>query len=291
MKRRKKFLLQEQEKNMNEFDNLMAEARGHLEQKQFKQAVDAYLQVRNETGDNRQQAIVQAELSWAYYGLQDYRQAFEAARQTLELNRQYEAKEDIYRVMGLCSLALNNQADAEKYLQKSLDLDRSSEKQQVVLYEVMKIYFKKQTYARALKIINEIETYFYQNQKDYWLSILFYKGFVYYYQNDLQNSEHVFEELLENSADGKSRATALFGLAFVNYARKEYLKTINLCEAVLKSDPAFFDPETLGFLSAGSFFHLGRKDVFDKYHDQLVKNYPNGRYLRELEQMKAQIKN
>ena len=172
-----------------------------------------------------------------------------------------------------------------------MEIDHSSEKQQIAQYELLKLYFKSQNNDKAAELIKEIEPYFYQNDQEYWLSILFYKGFIYYYQGDSKKSETVFEELLENAKDEKRKATALFGLAFITFSAKEYLKTINLCEAISNSDPQFFDMETLGFLSAASFFQLGRKDIFQDYYKQLTKNFPNGRYRQELEEMFSGISN
>lgn len=275
---------------MKEFEDKIFAAREDLEKGNFKNAAVLYLSALKIAPDDKYKAIICAELSWAYYGSGKFKEALESAESTLKQDAHYKAKDDIYRVMGFCHLALNNETEAEKYLEESVNLDRSSEKQQITLYELVKLYFKKQKYNEALNIIKDIETYFYQNKKDYWLSILFYKGFIYYYKNDLDNSEPVFEELLENAREETRKAGALFGLAFVNFTRKEYLKTINLCEAVMKSDPQFFDTETIGFLTAGSFFYLGRKDIFEKYYDQLHKKYPEGRYNRELKQMKAEIK-
>ena len=47
--------------------------------------------------------------------------------------------------------------------------------------------------------------------------------------------------------------------------------------------------ETVGFLTAASFYYLGRKDVFEKYYKQLKKNFPNGRYAAELTLLKENI--
>jgi len=167
-------------------------------------------------------------------------------------------------------------------LEKSLKIDSSSQKQQMAVFELLKIHFRLQNYKESEKWINEVESYFYQNEKDYWLTLLFFKGFVKYYTNQVEESERIFEELLENSQDDPRRATGLFGLAFINFHRKNYLNTINLCETVTKHDPAFFDMESVGFLTAVSFKYLGRDDIFEKYYAELKKNYPEGRYSAEL---------
>ena len=50
-------------------------------------------------------------------------------------------------------------------------------------------------------------------------------------------------------------------------------------------DEQFFDRESLGFLTAASYFYLGRKDIFAEYYDQMIKSYPQGRYRQELENL------
>ncbi len=276
---------------MKDYEKVLSQARKNLESKNYKRAADNYKQVLELTEDNKNKAVICSELSWALYELKKYDEALEAAENILKLDTDYNAKEDVFRLMGFCFLAKNNETEAAQYLQKSVEIDHSSEKQQIAQYELMKLYFKNQNNDKAAELIKDIEPYFYQNDQEYWLSILFYKGFIYYYQGDSKKSEAVFEELLENAKDEERKATALFGLAFITFSAKEYLKTINLCEAITNSDPQFFDMETLGFLSAASFFNLGRKDIFQDYYKQLTERFPNGRYWQELEEMFSRISN
>jgi len=276
---------------MKDYETMLSAARKNLEDQNYKKAAENYSQAAQSAEDDKSRAVVLSELSWALYELKKFDEALEAARKIIKLDADYQAKEDVFRIIGFCLLAKNNEPEALKYLQKSADIDRTSKKQQIALYEILKLHFKSRNYKKAAELIKDIEPYFYQNNQEYWLSILFYKGFVYYYQGELKKSETVFEELLENAKDEKRKASALFGLAFITFSAKEYLKTINLCEAVTSSDPRFFDMETLGFLSAASFFYLGRKDVFQDYYKQLIKQFPGGRYRQELDELHSEISN
>lgn len=276
---------------MGDLETHIAEARKYLEQENYIQASASYLKSLESTEDLKDKAVIWAELSWAYYHLNEYDRAIEATENTLKLDPDYKAREDVFRIQGFAYIGLNRDEPAIECLNKSIEIDRSSAKQQVTLYELAKIYFKLEDYESAYPIFEEIESYFYQNQQEYWLSTLFYKGFVQYHRANYSESEAIFEELLENSKDGARKATALFGLAFVTFSRKDYLKTINLCESLVKNDENFFDMETVGFLTAASFYYLGRKDVFDKYFQQLKKKFPNGRYAAELALLKENMTN
>ena len=266
-------------------------ARKYLRNENYKEARQAYLEALKSAESDQEKAVIWAELSWTFYHLKSYQSCIEAAENALKLDPDYPSKEDLYRIIGFAYISLGQIDKAIENLEASLKIDRSSPKQQFAIYELGKLYFKKQEYAKADALFKEVEIQFYQNHKDYYLSVLYMKGFINYYAGKLDEAEKLFEELLEQAPDEERRSSALFGLAFVAFARKEYLKTINLCEAIAKHNEHFYDTETLGFLTAASFHHLGRNDVFEKYYQQLVKRYPNGRYREELEHIKAKISN
>ena len=266
-------------------------ARKYLSNQNYKKAKEAYLQALKEASDDQTRAFIWAELSWTFYNLQSFQSCIEAAENCLNLNADYGAKEDLYRLIGFSYMSMGQDQKAIENLEQSLRMDRHSEKQQYALFNLAKLYFKHQQYEQAEELLSEVEGFFFQHNKDYWLSVLYMKGFSKYYQNQLDEAEKIFEELLENSGEDKQKAMALFGLAFITFDRKDYLKTINLCEAVAKMDEHFFDKETLGFLTAASFHYLGRNDVFQKYYQQMIRRYPDGRYRKELDDIRAKITN
>ena len=267
---------------MNSYNDLINRARNFLEQKELESAVDNYFEALKQAPESKDKAIVWAELSWVFYGMHNFQQTIEAVENVFTFDANYGAPEDLYRLKGFALLGIGKDGEALEFLQKSVAIDRTSVKQYTTLFELAKLHFRRQNYNEAHEIIEEIEAYFYQNNRDYWLSILFYKGFIYYYSKQIEAAEEVFENLLGNAADEKRRATALYGLAFIANEKKEYLNTVNLCEAVLKADEQFFDKESLAFLTAYSFYKLDRKDIFQKYYYELKKNYPKGRYEKEL---------
>ncbi len=274
-----------------EKQNALEIARKYLSNQNYKKAKDAYLQALKEANDDQTKAFIWAELSWTFYHLQSFQSCIEAANNCLQLNANYDAKEDLYRLIGFSYIGLGDDKKAMEFLEQSLRIDRNSMKQQYAIFNLAKLYFKHQQYQKAEELLSEVESFFFQNNKDYWLSILYMKGFAKYYQKQVDEAEKIFEELLEAAPDDKRRASALFGLAFVAFDRKDYLKTINLCEATAKEDENFYDRETLGFLTAASFHYLGRHDVFLKYYEQMIKAFPEGRYRKELDVIKAKINN
>jgi len=265
------------------FNDKLDQSRHFLEEKELEKAVDSYFEALKMTNISEEKAIVWAELSWVFYSMQKFERTVDAVENVFNFDKNYRAQEDLYRLKAFSLIGTGKDDEALEYLQKSIAIDRVSAKQQITLFELAKLYFRRQNYNEAHQILEEIEAYFYQNYREYWLSILFYKGFIYYYSKQTEAAESVFENLLENAENDKRKATALYGLAFVSNEKQEYLKTVNLCEAVLKADEKFFDKESLAFLSAFSFYKLGRNDVFEKYYYELKKNYPDGRYEKELD--------
>lgn len=276
---------------MNPFETHLAEARKQLQNENLAEAISQYRKALNTCDNEQKKGTIWAEIAWTYFRMNEFERTIEAVGNVFHFHPRYEAPEDLYRTLGLAHVALGQDEPALENLQKSLAIDRQSAKQQMAIYELAKIYFKRQSYEKAFQLFREIEAYFYQNQQEYWLSVLFFKGFIHYYNHQYMESEAIFEELLENAKDGVRKATALFGLAFVAFAKKDYLTTINLCESLMKHDPDFFDAETVGFLTAASFYYLGRHDVFEMYYYQIKKNFPAGRYDHELTQLKNTINN
>jgi Tfp pilus assembly protein PilF len=270
---------------MKQYEQHLEKARGLFGEKKYEQAAAEYIKSLSGMPDDKQRAIAWAELCWLFYKQNKNEKCLEAADNALKYDPDYEGRADLFRLMGFCNMALQQDNLAEKYLLQSLEQDRSSEGQQYAIFELARLYFTQQKYTPAENLFREVDSWFYQNHKEYWLSLLFFQGFICYYGQRFGESEKVFEELLENASDEKTKATALFGMAFLTYERKEYLQTINLCEIITKNDPQFADLETVGFLVASSFHHLGRKDIFQQYLEQLRLKFPDGRYKKELERL------
>jgi len=276
---------------MTQFENNLKEARSLYDSGNFDEASKMYLKVLNDSKNNSESAIIWAELCWTFYKMQSYKQAVEAAENVLLYDSAYPKREEIYRLQGYSYLGLGNEDAAEEYLKKSLQIDNNSESQQYILYELGKIYFKNQNYKEAEIFFDRVEEYFKENVFDFWTSVLFFKGFIKYYIKEIQESESVFQKLLENAKDPITQSNANYGLAYITFEKKDYLQTINLCENITRQNPQFYDMESLGFLMASSFFYLGRYDVFEMYHNQMQKNYTNGRYNSELSKLYEQIPN
>ena len=266
----------------------LKKARHLIEKKQYTEAQSVYQTALNEASDNKDKAIIWAELSWNYYYLKKYDSVINAIENVYDLDAGYQAREDLYRIAGFSYLALGRVDEAIDNLVRSIEIDNHSDKQKTVIYELAKIYFAQGKHDMAEKLFAEIDAYYEEKNKEYWQSILFYRAFIQYYKRNLGLSKSLFEKLHQNAADDVRKASALFGYAFIAFDEKDYLKTINLCETILSLDDKFFDMETVGFLTAASFYYLGRYDIFDQYYHQLIKKYPQGRYEQELQQLKEE---
>ncbi|MGD9899998.1 MAG: tetratricopeptide repeat protein [Calditrichaceae bacterium] len=271
---------------MAEIKNIIEQARLKYESDELPEASTLYLSALNQSESDIERSVIWAELSWTFYRMKSYERAIEAGENVIAYDPEYQSREDIYRILGYSHNMLNNSREAIKYLEKSILIDRESEKQRFAVYELAKLYFTNQQYKEAAALFDEVEAHFFTDQKEYWLSTLFFQGFILYYQNKPDDSREVFEKLIANAENDARKASAMFGLAFITFGRQDYLKTINLCEAIIEQDKNFFDKETIGFLTAASFYHLGRRDVFEKYYEQLMLAYPSGRYRDELTALK-----
>lgn len=270
------------------FSEKIKEARLAYDGGNFNDASRLYLQALGTSPDNKNTAMIWAELCWTFYKLKSFQQAIEAGENVLTYNAGYAARVDIYRLMGYSAGALGETDTAISYLQRSLEIDNASDKQQYIHYELAKLYFHLQDYTLVLNAFDKVDDFLKSHNPDYWVSSLFIKGFANYYLSKTETAAQIFKMLSDNAPDAVSKANGLYGQAYLAFDKKEYLETINLCENITKIQAEFFDKESLGFLMAASFFHLGRIDVFEQYYHQMEKNYPKGRYHNELKKLHDQ---
>jgi tetratricopeptide (TPR) repeat protein len=274
---------------MSEIENTIAEARVLYDSAKYEEASKVYLKGLNKSQSIKETALIWAELCWTFFKMENYQQVIEAAENVLSFDIQYAAREDLYRLMGFSYSFLNNDEKSRELLIKSLEIDNTSEKQKYIFYELAKLEFRNQNYEESQSNLDQVEEFFKENAKDYWLSLLFFKGFNNYYQHKIDESESVFKLLVENAADPISKSNGYYGLAYIAFEKKDFTETVNLCENVTKLNGKFFDMESLGFLMAASFFNLGRFDVFKLYFEQMKKTYSNGRYYDDLYKMYKNI--
>ena len=274
---------------MNQFAELVTKARELFDEQKYKEATKNYFMALDFVPNDEDRAMVWAELCWTYYKEKSFSDVIEAAENVLAINPGYKGEDDLYRLMGYSYFALENDEKAEEYFLKCLEMDDQSEKQKFVCYELGKLYFRNQSYSDAEKYLEMCEHYFRENATDYWISLLFFRGFSKYYLQKIIQAEEYFKQLIDNTNDPVQQANGFYGLAYVNFEKKDYLETINTCERISQLNPAFFDMESVGFLTAASFFYLGRYDVFNSYFEQMRKTFKNGRYLDELSELQARI--
>jgi len=262
--------------------NTLEKARIHLEQKEYKNARLMYFQAFNQVSDPKVRAIIWAELSWVYYYEGDYGKAIEAAENVLLHDENYRARDDLFRLQGYAYIAQKNTILAERFLTQSLNENNSDDKQQYVKYELAKVHFSRGNYDLAHPLFEEILDFFTKRDADYKMSVLFFLGFVCYYLESFSQARGYFEQILSGDSPGSRKASGFFGLAFVEFHDRNYLNVISLCEKIMELAPGFFDRESVAFLTASSYYHLGRIDIFNEYSRELIKAFPNGRYVDEL---------
>ena len=270
---------------MDDLFDMLRQARAALSAGDYETSCAKYIQSQKLTDDSVNLAMIWAELSWVHYYLHNFQAAVEAAAQVLECNPDYLAREDLSRLLGYSYLGLKNNTLAEKYLQQSLEYDSNSDKQQYVKYELGKMLFIQGNYDLAYPYFIDLVPRFKETGFEYYLSVLFYLGFIHYYLKNYNKARENFEQILAQQCSGERQSSAYYGLAFLEFNDRNYLNVISLCEKIINLDRNFFDKETVGFLTAASYYHLGRNDIFLEYYKQMVKSYPQGRYREELNKM------
>jgi len=282
----------------NEKKNLMSKeisknletARELFEKKEYAKAESLYKQIEQKSENLEEKAIIWAELSWLYYNLKKYDKSIESADKVIINDENYKAKERLFRVQGYAYLGLNKLDMAAQYLELSLEQNSELPEQQYVKFELGKLYFKKGDYDKALPFLEEIEKYFKTENQEYYYSILFFLGFSYYYLENLSNARKCFDTIINANPSKERYVSAIFGMAYVEYQNKNFLEVITFCEKIITLDENFFDKESVGFLTAASYLHLGREDIFKIYFDQMTKTYPSGRYIKELKELQSRLK-
>ncbi len=271
------------------FRESLNKAREHFEKKQYKNARLMYFQAMNQAENREDKAIIWAEISWVYYYEKDYNKAIEAAENVLIQDSEYKVLDDLYRVQGYSYLGLSHFTLAERFLQLSLENNSTDEKQQYVKYELGKLHFIQGNYDLSYPFFNEIREFFEQSNNEYKLAIWFYLGFINYYLNNFIKSHDYFSQILSDEPSQQRQASAKFGLAFLEFQKKNFFNAISLCEEIISLDENFFDKESVGFLTAASYFYLGRKDIYCEYYNKMKETYPDGRYSRELDTLFSSI--
>jgi len=269
--------------NEIKFQESLKKAREHFEKKQYKNAQLMYFQAMNQNESQIEKAIIWAEISWVYYYEKDFDKAIEAAENVLINDSEYKALDDLYRVQGYAYLSSGNVTLAERFLQLSLENNSTDEKQQYVKYELGKLHFIQGSYDLAHPFFKDIRDFFETSNDEYKQSIWFYMGFIYYYLNNFEKSYDLFTKILAENPSPKRQASAKFGLSFLEFHKKNFLNAITLCEEIISLDENFFDKESVGFLTAASYYYLGRKNIFSEYLKKMKETYPKGRYDKELD--------
>lgn len=270
-------------------EKMLESARNAMQDKDFLAALNFYREYYAAATEDSEKAIISAEMSWACYYLGKFTEAVKYSENVLKLDEDYQAKSELYRLQGYSYQALGQEKLAEKIMNLSLDLDNESEGQQFVKYNLGRLYFTNGEYDLALPLLQEITPFFEQKSPEYLQSIYFFSGFIYYYLENLQESKNHFSKILDLEPSNSGKAMASFGFAFIEFKQKNYLAVIELCEKVVEFEPEFFDMESIAFLTAASYFYLGRTDIFTEYFQQILKTYPSGRYIDDLENLKNSI--
>jgi tetratricopeptide (TPR) repeat protein len=261
-------------------------------EKQFDNAIKNYLAVIEELDDSEPgKFILEIELGWCYYNNQNYSQAiiqFETLLKNKDLI-QPQQQFDCLRLIGFSHSMLGNRDEAIYVLKKSLNINILEKTKRFVYFELGKLLLDQGQVLEAENFLKKADALFEKNETNYKFSLTYYFGFIAYLNKNISLASKMFEKIIKQSKDPKTRASGFFGLAHIHYFNKDYATLIDICEKILRLDQSFFDKETLGFFMCSAYSKLKLWNQLEIFFSELESNYPQGRYSKEYAQFRNMI--
>jgi tetratricopeptide (TPR) repeat protein len=223
--------------------------------------------------------IIWIEYGWTHYYQKNFLECIsylKKAENHPSLNEQQ--KFDCFRLIGFSYASLNNSKLSIKNLNEALRFEVEEESKKYIYFELGKIYYLVGDFSQAQSHLEKASKNFAVGEQAYHLAIDYYLGFINYYGKEFEQAKSSFNEIIRKAQDEKTRATGYFGMAHIFHDERQYFALIEVCQKILKLDNNFYDKETLGFFFCQSYLNLKKFDQLRPFLDELMKNYPEGRY-------------
>jgi len=267
-------------------------ARQNYANKKFSEAISLYKELSEILKDDSDNLpVIQIELGWSYYNNQEYPKAITLLKMALK-NKELRNQQvfDCTRLIGFSEELQGRRKEAIKYLNKALDMDIPEKLKRFTYFELGKIYFLDGQIIEAEYHLKQADSLYSQEEEDYRLALSYYQGFTTYFLKKFDESQDYFDYIINNSKDHKTKASGFFGLAHLHYHKKEYSVLIDLCEKIIRLDESFYDKETLGFFLCESYYNLKNWVNLENLSNELLQQYPDGRYAVEYKKYAYAVK-
>ncbi len=267
-------------------------ARQNYANKKFSEAIRLYkelLEILKDDNDNL--PVIQIELGWSYYNKQEYPEAISLLQQALKSKGlKVQQAFDCTRLIGFSEELQGRRKEAIQYLNKALDMDVPEKLKRFTYFELGKIYFLDGQIIEAEYHLKQADSLYSEDEEDYRLALSYYQGFTTYFLKKFEESRDYFDYIINNSNDYKTKASGYFGLAHLHYHQKEFSVLIDFCEKIIRLDESFYDKETLGFFLCESYYNLKNWANLENLSNELLQQYPDGRYAGEYEKYAYAVK-
>ena len=256
------------------------QARDHYIKQNYEPAIELYTWIENQLQDDLVNLpIIQIELGWSYYNFKDFKNCIiylKKALQSNSLNTQQIF--DCLKLIGFSLAVSGEKKEAITFLEKAIEQEIPEEEKKYVNFKLGEIHFIEGAIKKAKQQLEPIHKYFSWKEPEYYQTLLYYLGFIAFYEKQFERATHYFSEIIQNTPIPKNKASGYFGLAHLSHEKKNFVELKRSCEKILELDKDFYDQETIGYFLCKSLMELKQYKQFLSIYFELHRKYPNGRY-------------
>lgn len=255
-------------------------ARDYYLKQNYKQAIEIYKWTEEQIKDDPVNLpIIQIELGWSYYNSKDFKNCISYLKKALKSNSlNTRQKFDCLRLIGFSMASSGNKKEAIEYLNKALEHNIPDEEKKYVYFKIGELYFIDGAIKKSKHYFQKIRNYFSWKENAYYRTLIYYSGFIAFYEKHFEEATQYFTEIVNKASDKETKASGYFGLAHILHEKKNFTELVQTCKKILEHDKNFYDQETLGYFFCISFMELKQYTKFTSFYNELHKKYPNGRY-------------
>jgi tetratricopeptide (TPR) repeat protein len=255
-------------------------ARDSYVNQEYGKAIEAYKWVEGQILDDPANLpIIQIELGWSYYNFNDFENCISClgkAKNSPSITP--KQRFDCLRLIGFSYQALEKTKNALDSLEEGLKQEIAETDKKYVYFEIGKIHFLKGAIKKSKRYLERASHLFDWKEEAYYQALMYYLGFVAYYEKQFNRAKKLFSEITEKATNVKGKASGYFGIAHLLYEYRDFRELNDVCMKIIELDKNFYDRETLAFFLSKSFMELRRYKEFKTFFKELRNNHPNGRY-------------
>lgn len=258
----------------------LREARDAYMKRQYPKAIESYKWVEAQIQDDPANLpVIQIELGWSYYSIKDFRNAI-ASLQKAHDSSSITAQQrfDCLRLIGFSYQSIGETEKALDFLDQAQNMDIPEPDKKYIYFEIGKLRFLQGALIQSKVYLHKALNLFDWGQEEYYRALLYYLGFVAFYEKQFDRAEQHFSEIARKATKNNGKAAGYFGIAHLLYENGDYEQLANTCKRILEFDADFYDKETIAFFMTKSYLELGRDEEFRIFFDELLRQYPDGRY-------------